>query len=360
MTTPPRAAIAKLPSYVLAEQSVPGVKRIIQLGQNELGIDPSPMAVEAVRRSAGCLTRYPDPDHGALRRAIAEAHGLNPERVLCGAGSMEIMGLLATVYCEAGAEVVVSQFGYKYFQVQCAIAGAEVQIVPEPAMRADIDAIAAAVTGRTRTVFVVDPNNPTGARLEAGGLRRLRGLLPERVLLVVDGAYAEFVTDTSHETGFGLVDAGANLVVLRTFSKAYGLAGLRVGWAYAPDDVVEALSRARAPNSVTTQGLAAAEAAIKDTRHLAAVTAEVIRLRDSLQETAQSLGLTALPSDGNFLLLRCPEGGPAAANDLYQGLRRSGIIVRPMQAYGLADCLRITIGSANEMAAVSGELKRLI
>ena len=360
MPTAPRTAVTKLPPYAYAERSVPGVARVIHLAQNELGIAPSPRAVAAARAAADQLTRYPDPDHDALRRAIAEVHGLNPERIVCGAGSMEIMGLLATVYCEAGTEVVVSQFGYKYFQVQCAIAGADVKVVPEPDLRADLDAMAAAVTGRTKIVFVVDPNNPTGARLAAGGLRRLRRLLPERVLLVVDGAYGEFVSDPSYDAGFDLVDAGENLVVLRTFSKAYGLAGLRVGWAYGPEDVVEALSRARAPNSVTTAGLAAAEAAIRDRGHLAAVKTEVIGLREALRETARSLGLTALPSDGNFVLLRCPADGPATADELFEGLKRSGILVRPMQSYGLADCLRVTVGSADEMAVLARALQRLV
>ena len=360
MPTPPRAAVTRLPPYAFAERSVPGAARVIELAQNELGIDPSPRAMEAARRAADGLTRYPDPHHGALRRAIAEVHGLNPDRIVCGAGSMEIMGLLATAYCEAGTEAVVSQFGYKYFQVQCAIAGAQVEVVPEPDLRADLDAMAAAANERTRIVFVVDPNNPTGARLEAGGLRRLRRLLPERVMLVVDGAYAEFVSDPSYDAGFDLVDAGENVVVLRTFSKAYGLAGLRVGWAYAPEDVVEVLSRARAPNGVTTTGLAAAEAAVEDRAHLAAVTGKVIGLREALRQTAQSLGLAALPSDGNFVLLRCPKDGPATADDLFQGLKRSGIIVRPMQSYGLDDCLRVTIGSDEEMAILASELRRLV
>jgi histidinol-phosphate aminotransferase len=352
--------VTQLPPYAFAERSASGAARVVHLAQNELGIDPSPRAAEAVRRAADGLTRYPDPNHAALRRVIAEVHGLSPERIVCGAGSMELMGLLATAYCEAGDEVVVSQYGYKYFQVQCAIAGARVAVVPEPDLRADLEAMAAAVGARNKIVFIVEPNNPTGARLEAGGLRRLRRLLPKRVMLVVDGAYGEFVSDPAYEPGFDLVDGGDNVVVLRTFSKAYGLAGLRVGWAYAPEDVVEVLSRARAPNSVTVAGLAAAEAAVADRAHVAAVTSEVVRLREALRQTAGTLGLAALPSDGNFVLLRCPEDGPATADELFECLKRAGIIVRPMQSYGLADCLRVTIGSDEEMAILASELGRLV
>ena len=359
MPTPPRAAVTELPSYALAEQSVPGVERIIQLGQNELGIEPSPRAVAAVARSADSLTRYPDVDHGRLRRAIARTHGLDHRRISCGAGSMELMGLLATIYCEPGVEVVVSEYGYKYFQIQCAVAGAALRVVPEPAMRADIDAIAAAATEPTMIVFVVHPNNPTGACLEAGGLRRLRDLLPEQIMLVVDGAYAEFA-NPDYESGFDLVDAGENVAVLRTFSKVYGLASLRVGWLYGPENVIDALSRVRMPNNVSTQGLVAAEAAISDTAHLRQVIDEVVGLREAFIERGRALGLSPFPSQGNFVLVRCPEPGPASASSLYADLRQSGIIVRPMHSYDLLDCLRVTIGSRDEMKRLTSELERLV
>lgn len=360
MPTQPRAAIANLPAYALADQRLPGVARVIQLGQNELGTAPSAKAMAAASASLADLNRYPDTDHLALRRAIAEVHGLDPGRILCGAGSMELMGLLATVYGEPGAEVVVSRFGYKYFEVQCALAGAAIKVAPEPEMRIDIEAVAAAVTERTRMVFVVDPNNPTGARLEKGALRRLRSRLPDPVLLVLDGAYAEFAPDSRYDSGFAMVDGGENLVVLRTFSKAYGLAALRVGWLYGPDDVVAAVSKARAPNSVTAPGLAAARAAVRDGAHLAAVTREVVTLREAFRQTARSLGLSAMPSGGNFVLIGCPDAKPIAARALDEGLRRSGIIVRPMHSYGLPEHFRVTIGSREDMEALADALHRLL
>ena len=359
MSTPTRAAIADLPPYALADQGVPGAARVVQLAQNELGIDPSASAIAAAAAAVTDLNRYPDIDHFALRQAIATVHGLDPARLLCGAGSMELMGLLATVYCEPGVEVVVSQFGYKYFQVQCALAGAAIRAVPEPDLQVDIDAMGAAVGGRTRIVFLVDPNNPTGARLAPGALARLRDALPEEVLLVVDGAYGEFVADPDYDAGFGLVDAGRNVAVLRTFSKAYGLAGLRVGWLYGPGDVVAALAKARAPNSVTAPGLAAAEAAIKDRCHLGEVRAEVLALREAFRETALDIGLDALPSGGNFVLVRCPAGGPLAAAELYDGLKRRGILVRPMLSYGLPDHLRVTVGSRDDMDRLAAALQAL-
>ncbi len=355
MPTTPRESISRLPSYTMAPMSVPGVNRIIQLGQNELGIAPSPAAVEVVKRLAGELPRYPDMEHSSLRRAIADVHGLNVENIACGAGSMELMGLLATIYCEKGVEVIVSQFGYKFFQIQCAVAGADMIIVPEPDMCADIDAIAAAVTDATRLVFVVNPNNPTGTTLARVSLRRLRDAIPDNILIILDGAYAEFADPGNYDNGFDLVDAGANIVVLRTFSKAYGLAGLRVGWLYGPADVIQAIANVRAPNSVTTQGLAAAEAAVRDQSYLSKVVDEIIELRENSRATLQSIGLQVYPSGGNFLLVRFTS--TEQANTICEKLLQVGIIVRPMDSYGLSDCLRITIGSRDEMSVLQSSMK---
>ena len=359
MPTTRRNVIGELPAYELAVQSVPAGKRLIQLGQNELGIEPSPVAVDAIRRSASHLTRYPDPDHVALRTAIAAQHGLRPDLIACGAGSMELMGLLTTAYGEPGAEVIVSEYSYKFFRVQCAIAGASVRVVAEPDLRADINALAAAVTEHTRLVFLVDPNNPTGWRLEHGAVPKLRDTLPEDVLLIVDGAYADFITDPGHETGFDLVDRGNNVAVLRTFSKAYGLAGARVGWMYAPADVVDTVNRIRPPNSITSQSMAAAQAAVADTEHLDAVVTEVNRTREAFCARARTLGLSVSPSAGNFVLVHFDRNVQQSASRVYAGLLEQGIVVRPMNAYNLPDSVRITIGSAEEMDTLADELGHL-
>ena len=360
MPTPARPAIAGLPAYALADRDVPGVERIIRLGQNELGVAPSPLAVEAAARATGSLNRYPDPEHGRLRRSIAAVHGLRPERIACGAGSMELMGLLATAYCESGVDVVVSRYGYKYFELQCAIAGAALRVAPESCRRIDVDAILDTVTPRTRLVYVVNPNNPTGTCLEAGDLARLRGCLPERVMLVVDAAYAEFAAGPEYETGIDLAESGHNVVVLRTFSKAYGLAGLRVGWMYAPGEVIGAIGRIRPPNGITAAGLEAAEAALGDRPHLDRTVEEVVRLREAFRRHVRGLGLETDPSRANFVLVRFPRGGPLDAGNTFEQLKRAGIIVRPVGGYGLADCLRVTIGSADEMAALSSALELIV
>ena len=226
MPTPVRGGLAGLPSYEFAAQDVPGVERVVQLGQNELGVAPSPRAIEAAARATAALNRYPDVEHEGLRQAISEVHGLHPERILCGAGSMELMGLLAMTYCEPGVEVVVSRFGYKYFELQCAIAGAALRVAPESLGGVDVDAVLDAVTDRTRLVYVVNPGNPTGTCLKGGDLARLRARLPDRVMLLVDTAYAEFAPGGEFETG---VRSGRPRSKRRRASNV--LEGLRPGGA---------------------------------------------------------------------------------------------------------------------------------
>lgn len=360
MTTPARAEIARLPEYSLPDLDLPGGGRVIQLAQNELAIAPSPAALRAARAALDTMNLYPLAEVG-LREAIAGVHGLDPARVLTGAGSLELMSLLANAYCERGTEVVVSQYGYKFFQVLCTAAGAALRIVPEPAMQVDIDALAAAVGEPTRLVFVVNPGNPTGACLPAGAIRELRASIPPRVMLIVDGAYAEFAEQRDgFEPGFDLVDAGENLVVLRTFSKAYGLAGMRVGWAYAPADVVATLQKIRPPTSTASPSLAAAGAAMRDRAHLRHVGEEISELREAFCEHARVLGLRPLSSATNFVLFECPADLPLTAAELDARLRDHGVILRPMGSYDLPNHLRISIGSRADMAFVGDVLTRLL
>ena len=360
MTTPARAEISRLPEYSLPDLDLPGCAKVVQLAQNELAIAPSPAAVLAAGAAVQSMNLYPEAESG-LRQAIAEVHKLNPAQLQTGAGSLELMSLLTNAYCERGCEVVVSQYGYKFFQVLCTTAGATLRVVPEPGMRVDLDAIAAAVGEHTRLVFVVNPGNPTGACLPAGAVRELRSRIPPRVMLIVDCAYAEFAEQQDgFESGFDLVDDGANLVVLRTFSKAYGLAGMRVGWAYAPPDVVSVIQKIRPPTSTASPSLAAAEAAMRDRAHLRYICTEIAELRDDFSEHARSLGLRVLPSATNFVLFECPGNLPLSAAELDARLRENGIILRPMGSYDLPNHLRISIGSRADMAFVSEVFSRLL
>ncbi len=360
MTTPVRAAISALPDYSYAPREIAGAARVIQLGQNELGLPPSPLALAALADPAHHVNRYADDGHDALRAAIGRVHGLDPQRIMVGSGSMELMSVLAQTYCEPGVEVVVSQYGYKWFQVQCAINGATIVSVPEPDMIADIDGLLAAVTPATRLLFLVNPNNPTGALLPVAEVERLAAALPPHVLLLLDSAYVEFAPAEHGALGGRLVDAGGNVVMLRTFSKAYGLAGLRVGWMYGPADVVAAMGKVRIPGSVPTPCLAAAAAAVVDQAHMAATRQTVITLREELRREAGALGLEALPSAGNFVLLRVPGGNRPSAESIVAGLLERGIIVRAMGSYRLDDCLRISIGTAEEMALLRDALRTIL
>ncbi|MEM7565015.1 MAG: histidinol-phosphate transaminase [Pseudomonadota bacterium] len=360
MTTRSRSAIGNLPTYTFPDLDLPGIERVVVLAQNELAIPPSPNALKAARDSVGAVNRYSDIEQLDLRRAIAEVHRLDPDKLVCGAGSLELMSLIATAYCMEGREVVVSEYGYKFFQVLCSVAGATVKVVPEPEMEVDVDGILAAVTEQTSLVFLVNPGNPTGLVLPSGAVRRLRQQLPPSVMLILDCAYAEFSEDESFEAGFDLVDSGENVVVLRTFSKAYGLAGMRVGWAYAPADVVDAILKIRPPNSISTPSLAAAEAAVRDREYLQQVCREVNRLRTDFISLLQALGFEALPSKTNFVLIRCPDDKPIAASTLERRLREFGVIVRPMGSYDLHDYLRISIGSAEEMEIIGMALKQIV
>jgi len=360
VTTPIRAAIAALPDYSYAPREVAGVARVIQLGQNELAVPPSPLALAALGDPAHHVNRYADDGHDALRAAIGRVHGLDPQKIMVGSGSMELMSVLAQTYCEPGVEVVVSQYGYKWFQVQCAINGATIVNVPEPDLIADIDGLLAAVTPATRLLFLVNPNNPTGALLPLDEVERLAAALPPHVLLLLDSAYVEFAPAEHGALGGRLVDGGGNVVMLRTFSKAYGLAGLRVGWMYGPADVLAAMGKVRIPGSVPTPCLAAATAAVGDQAHMATMRDGVIALREALRAQAAALGMEALPSAGNFVLLRMPGGNRPGAAEVVAALLERGIIVRAMGSYRLDDCLRISIGSPEEMALLHEALRTIL
>jgi len=360
MTTPARPQIDRLPPYTFPDLNLPGVDRVVQLAQNELAIPPSPRAIEAVRQSADDMHRYSDTEQTDLRRALAEVHGLNLTNLMCGAGSLELMNLLATAYCGSDSEVVVSQYGYKFFQVLCTVAGATVRVVDEPRMQIDVEGILAVVNAKTRLVFLVNPGNPTGLCLPPDAVRELRDRLPREVMLILDGAYAEFADEAGFESGFDIVDSGANVVVLRTFSKAYGLAGMRVGWCYAPRYVIDALVKIRVPNSISASSLMAAEAAVRDRDYLAYVRSEIGELREQFIELANSLGLVTLPSTTNFVLFECGDSVSLTAAELETQLRAKGVILRSMGSYDLHNHLRASIGSREEMEIFSEVLTALL
>ncbi len=359
MTTPnPRPGILDITPYVGGKASAgPGTARpTIKLSSNESALGPSPRAVEAYRAAAATLHRYPDGGATALREALAARHGLDPDRIVCGNGSDELLSLIARAYAGPGDEVLYSAYGFLVYPIAAKSAGATPVAAPERDLSTDVDALIARAGPKTRIVFVANPNNPTGCCLPAREIARLRAGLPAEALLVIDAAYAEYVGDPDYEPGAALVEAHDNVVMTRTFSKIFGLAGLRLGWAYCPAAVADVLNRVRGPFNVTAPALAAGEAALGDTEHLAAARRHNDRWRPWLSEKLSALGLDVRPSAANFVLVRFPQSEGRDADAANAFLMARGIVPRTMREYRLPDCLRITIGLEDEMRAVADAL----
>ena len=353
----PRPGIMDITPYVGGESGIAGAMEVIKLSSNEGAFGPSPKALAALEEAAGKLHRYPDGGCVRLRKALGEHHGLDPERIVCGAGSDELIGMLCRAYAGPGDEVLYTEHGFLMYPIAARTAGATPVTAPETGLAADVDQLLKKVTTNTRILFLANPNNPTGTYLGTHELKRLRMALPDNVLLVIDAAYAEFVTLEDYTAGVELVDAGANVVMTRTFSKIYALGGVRLGWAYCPAAIADVLNRARNPFNVAAPAQDAGLAALADVDFT-----DKARLHNHtwLAWTAErlaGLGLEGPASAGNFLLARFPNVPDHDAKAADAFLKQRGIIVRRMDAYGLADCLRITIGLEDEMRAVVAALK---
>lgn len=352
----PKPHIAALAAYALADLSAAPDRRPVPLAQNESAAPPSPRALDA---AAAALTRghlYADPDWTDLRAAIAEVHGLDPTSILCGAGSMELIGALAFAYLGAGDRALTTEFGYAFLSTAARLAGAAVDRAPERGLTVDPDAILAAVQPATKIVFVANPGNPTGTRIPRADLERLRDGLPAGVMLVVDEAYGEFA-DAPGERVFDLAGRG-DTVVLRTFSKAYALAGMRVGWGVFPAAIGAELRKVLYPGGVSTPAQAAAAAAMRDQAYMRAAVSETASRRDAFAARARALGLEVPESRTNFVLIRFASADAARQADAT--LRREGVILRGMAGYGLPDALRATIGDAVAMRLVGDILERFL
>ena len=356
----PRPGIMEIVPYVGGHSAAPGRANAIKLSSNESALGPSPAARAAFRALAPSLHRYPDGGAAALREALGARHGLDPARIVCGNGSDELLQLLARAYAGPGDEVVHSRHGFLVYPLAALAAGARPVAAPETDLAADVDAILERVGERTRLVFLANPNNPTGTCLSKGALRRLWRGLPEHVVLVLDAAYAEFVTAADYDPGTELAREAPNVVMTRTFSKAYALAALRLGWAYGPPAVVDVLNRVRGPFNANGAALAAARAALEDRAHIARARRCNEARRAALAARLQAAGLAVTPSVCNFLLVRFPDEAGRGAPAADRFLAGRGIAVRRMDAYHLADCLRITVGLEAEMEAVAGALEEFM
>lgn len=361
MTVPaPRAGILDIQPYQAGESKIPGKTTVIKLASNESPLGCSPQVAAAISAGFATLHLYPDPTAGALRQALGAAHNLPPEQILCTNGSEQALHLLARTYAGPGDEVIYSQYGFIAYPIVIKAASAKPVMAPEENYTTVVDNILARVTGRTRLVFVANPNNPTGTYLPDSEIRRLHAALPENVLLALDEAYAEYVTAKDYQSGLNLIREGAaNVVVSRTFSKIFGLAAVRVGWTAAPLAILDALHRVRESFNVTALSQRAALAGLADTAHVAAARAHNDQWLPWLTRQLQDLGLTVSPSQGNFVLAHFKDAATAKAADSH--LRQEhGIIVRPVAGYGLGHALRVTVGTAAENQALVNGLRHFM
>jgi histidinol-phosphate aminotransferase len=350
----PNPGILEIDAYVPGKSAAKGDK-IFKLSSNESPIGASEAAVAAYADAAAQLALYPDGSARSLREAIARRYGLNADHIVCGAGSDELLQLLAHCYLDAGDEAVYSEFGFLVYPIAIAANGAKAVVAKEQNHTTDVDAMLSCVTTKTRMVFLANPNNPTGTYIPFSEVKRLHQGLPPHVLLVLDAAYAEFVTANDYEAGIALVADAQNVVMTRTFSKIFGLAGLRLGWAYCPDAIADVLNRVRGPFNVNAPALAAGVAAMQDTEFLDAALAHNATWLAWLAQNIAALGLQVTPSVGNFVLVHFPQDKPAAAADQY--LQEHGLVVRRMDAYGMPQALRISVGTEEANRALVNALK---
>lgn len=352
----PRAGILDIEVYVPGESRVAGGRAPIKLSSNETPLGPSPKAVAAFREAALRLERYPDGSATALRGAIGRRFGLDAGRIVCGAGSDELLSLLAHAYLGPGDEGLYTAHGFLVYRIAILASGATPVVAPEANLTADVDAILARVTPRTKVVFLANPNNPTGTYIGIDEVRRLRRGLPDGVLLVLDAAYAEYARANDYEAGFELVATTPNTVMTRTFSKIHGLAALRIGWAYCPEDVAAVLNRIRGPFNVSAPAIAAGAAAIEDIAHAEAAAAHNDTWLPWLATELAGLGLGVTPSAANFVLLHFPANAGKGAAEADTFLKSRAIILRRVDAYGLPEHLRLTVGTERDNRAVVAAL----
>ncbi len=349
----PQPGIMDITLYQSGAAHVAGVSNVVKMSSNENPLGASPRAIEAMQAAAAGVHRYPSSDHAGLRGAIGEVHGLNPEQIICGAGSDEIIAFLCQCYAGPGDEVLYTEHGFSMYRISALAAGATPVEVRERERVTDVDALLEGCTDRTRLVFIANPNNPTGTMISEGEVARLADGLPKGTLLVLDGAYAEYVD--GFDAGAAVIDARSNVIMTRTFSKLYGLGGARIGWGYGPASVIDVLNRVRGPFNVSSVALAGAEAAIRDLDYVTSCRAENTKWRAWLADALAEVGVSSDISCTNFILARFGSQTEAEACDLY--LQKQGLIVRRVAGYNLPEALRITIGDETSCRRLAQAVK---
>lgn len=352
----PKPGIMAIAAYVGGESKAANAQRIIKLSSNEGAFGPSPRAMDALKNMAAEMHRYPDGGCEALRAKLAAMHGIRKDGIVCGNGSDEIITFLVQSYAGAGDEVLYSAHGFLMYGITARAFGATPITAPEKTLKADADALLKAVTDKTKIVFLANPNNPTGTLWTNDEVVAFRKALREDILLVLDCAYAEYVTDPTYlDGGLELVERFDNVVVTRTFSKAYGMGGMRLGWGYCPPAVADVLNRVRGPFNVSSAAQIAGLAALDDTDFLREVVEHNTHIREKCTRALGEMGLKVVPSHGNFLLVAFDSADKAEECRL--SLKADGILVRQVGSYGLPEYLRISLGTDEEMALTLAGIK---
>ncbi len=352
----PKPGVMDIAPYVAGKPGGKPSAEIVKLSANETPLGASPLAVKAYADAASSLHRYPEGSCLHLRQAIGEVYDLPPERLVCGAGSDELIGLLMHAYAGHGDEILMSRHGFLMYKIYAQGFGVTTVMAAEKNLRTDVDALLANVTKHTKIVFVANPNNPTGSYLTKDEMKKLQAGLPPHVVLAIDSAYCEYAIESDYNDGRDLVDACNNVIMLRTFSKIYGLASLRLGWAYAPAHIIDALNRIRGPFNVSGPAQMAGIAAVRDVAFTRAAREFNGTWRPWLAKELTALGLTVHPSIANFLLVKFP-GGKHSAEAANAYLTKHNLTVRDVAGYGLPDHLRITIGLEKDNRAIVELLK---
>ena len=344
--------IMEIAPYIGGESNIDGLRDIIKLSSNESAFGPSPEACGAIMNLKDMMHRYPDSNCSDLRQAIGEIHFIDSGKIVCGSGSDELISLICQAYAGPGDEVLYSEHGFLMYPIAARAVGATPVSAPESNLRANVDALLGSVTEKTRLLFLANPNNPTGTYLSSKEIARLHAGLPNNILLVIDAAYSEYVDIDDYDNGINLVKNNENVVMTRTFSKIYGLGGMRLGWAYCPEPVVDVLHRVRGPFNVNSVAQIAGIAAVQDVAFTAQVRDHNKKWLQWTTDRLREFGLSVPDSIGNFILCDFDKavGKDAETADVF--LKRNGIIVRRMSGYGLPNHLRITIGTQAEMARV--------
>ncbi len=356
----PRPGILDIDPYIPGGSGAEGAGPIYKLSANESPLGPSPAAIAAYQDNADQIAYYPDGSATALRNAIGQRYGLNPAHIICGAGSDELLNLLGSAFLGPGDEAIYTTHGFLVYPIVIKGRGAKPVVAPETDRRTDVDAILECVSANTKIVFLANPNNPTGTFIPIDEVRRLHAGLPGNVLLVLDAAYAEYVRRNDYEAGVELVSTSKNIVMTRTFSKIYGLANLRLGWAYGPTEIISILNRIRGPFNLTGPAIEAGIAALGDQGHLEKAIAHNNKWLGWMVGELSALGLGVTPSVGNFILVDFPDDGSHTAAHADEELKKHGLILRRVGNYGLPNSLRLTLGTEKANRLVVDVLRKFL